>query len=86
MKLDEVRNILVKGMILLEAAQVELDSLQSHTDEELEIKKYASEVIKTLIANQLILVDNIFQAQEIVEDRKVAETFDDIFTEYGGVN
>ncbi len=86
MKLDEVRNILVKGIILLEAAQVELDSLQSHTDEELEIKKNISEAIKTLIANQLILVDNIFQVQEYIEDGKVAETFDDIFTDYGLLN
>jgi len=86
MKLDEVRNILVKGMILVETAQAELDSLQPHSDEELEIKKNISDAIKTLIANQLILVDNIFQVQEIVEDGEVAENFDDIFTDYGRVN
>jgi len=81
MELDSIRDLFVKSMTLLEIANEELDSLQTRSDEELKIKKYISKEIKSVITKQLILVDNIYEVQEIIEDRTGMNTLTDILFE-----
>ena len=50
------------------------------------IKQYISEEIKTLIAVQLILVDKIYQVQEIIEDGTGIETVGDVLANNDPVN
>jgi len=86
MELDETRDVLVRSMALVETAGEKLEPLHTCSDEELMIKQYISEEIKTLIADQLILVDKIYQVQEIIEDGTGMETVGDILANNEPVN
>ena len=86
MKLNEVRNNLVRSMVLIEMASEDLESFTGRSNIEIRIKKTIREQINTCIGDLFITIDIIDQILTAMEDETGMETVGDILANNGSVN